>query len=103
VVTMIDVMHHLPSTLRQTFVAAAAARLRPGGRFIYKDMDRRPRWRAAWNTFHDLVLARERVRLEPSENVRVWAVEAGLRQVASKRYVACGLYGHELLVFERMG
>jgi len=102
VVTMIDVMHHLPAPLRRLFVEAAAARLRPGGRFIYKDMDRRPRWRAAWNALHDLVLARERVRLEPSENVQAWASEVGMKQVASVRYSACGVYGHELLVFERV-
>jgi len=101
VVTMIDVMHHLPSPLRREFVEAAAARLRPGGRFVYKDMDLRPRWRAAWNSVHDLLLARERVRLEPSSNVQAWALGAGLRQVHGSRYVACALYGHELLVFEK--
>jgi 2-polyprenyl-3-methyl-5-hydroxy-6-metoxy-1,4-benzoquinol methylase len=101
VVTMIDVMHHLPQEIRQTFVEAAAARLAPGGRFVYKDMDKRPGWRALWNNLHDLLLAREWVRLEPSANVRNWALNAGLRQVSGLRYSACGLYGHELLVFER--
>lgn len=70
VVTMIDVMHHLPQEIRQAFVEAAAARLAPGGRFVYKDMDKRPVWRALWNNLHDLLLAREWVRLEPSANVR---------------------------------
>jgi 2-polyprenyl-3-methyl-5-hydroxy-6-metoxy-1,4-benzoquinol methylase len=101
VVTMIDVMHHLPPTLRRSFIEAAASRLQPGGRLVYKDMDLKPRWRAAWNNVHDLLLAREWVRLEPSRNVQAWATAAGLRPLEVSRYTASVLYGHELLVFER--
>lgn len=100
-VTMIDVMHHLPQGPRQAFVLQATQRLRPGGRFVYKDMDQRPAWRAAWNNVHDLLLAREWVRLEPSVHVRSWAEAAGLAIVHQRRYSACGLYGHELMVFEK--
>jgi 2-polyprenyl-3-methyl-5-hydroxy-6-metoxy-1,4-benzoquinol methylase len=101
VVTMIDVMHHLPPSVRHTFINAAAQRLRSGGRLVYKDMDSRPKWRAAWNCLHDLLLAREWVQLEPSSQVRNWALGAGLRPLHAARYSACGLYGHELMVFEK--
>jgi len=101
VVTMIDVMHHLPAALRRSFIEAAASRLRSGGRLVYKDMDMKPRWRAAWNNVHDLLLAREWVRLEPSGNVHAWATSAGLRPLEIRRYAASMLYGHELLVFEK--
>lgn len=100
-VTMIDVMHHLPHDLRPFFVKAVAQRLRPGGRFVYKDMDRRPAWRAAWNQLHDMLLAREWVSLEPSARVRSWAEAVGLVLIHERRCSACGLYGHELMVFER--
>jgi 2-polyprenyl-3-methyl-5-hydroxy-6-metoxy-1,4-benzoquinol methylase len=101
VVSMVDVLHHVPKPLRQTFVMEAMARVAPGGIFLYKDMADRPWWRVAWNALHDLVLARQRVHTEPVENVMRWGIALGLEPRPVQAYVACGLYGHELLVFDR--
>jgi 2-polyprenyl-3-methyl-5-hydroxy-6-metoxy-1,4-benzoquinol methylase len=100
-VTMIDVLHHVPKPIREQFITQALQRVAPGGRFVFKDMAARPWWRASWNMFHDIVLARQLVHVEPAANVIAWAAQAGFRPQSMRAYVACGLYGHELLVFER--
>ena len=46
VVTMIDVMHHIPVDEQRATVKLLASYVRPGGVLLYKDMVRRPRWRA---------------------------------------------------------
>jgi SAM-dependent methyltransferase len=100
-VTMIDVLHHLPGGLRQAFVHKALERTAANGRFVFKDMALVPAWRAAWNSLHDLALARQLVRIEPLDNVIRWAAQCGFHPSRQEAYVACALYGHELVVFER--
>ena len=101
VVLMVDVLHHVPRPLRRPMIEAALARVGAGGRFIYKDMCRRPVPRRLWNQVHDLLLARQVVFVEPIEHVLGWAAAAGFVSMASERYVGAGLYGHELEVLQR--
>src|SRR5579864_2231784 len=54
VVSMIDVMHHVTPVGQRRFFAQAARHVAPGGALLYKDMCRRPAWRAAPNRLHDL-------------------------------------------------
>ena len=69
VVLIVDVMHHVPPAVQATFLQQVGQRVRPGGFLIYKDMCRRPRWRATMNRLHDLVVARQWVRYFPVEQV----------------------------------
>ena len=101
IVSMVDVMHHLPLELRRRFVHEALARVKPGGTFLFKDMCSQPRWRVAWNALHDLILARQWVTVEPIANVIAWASEAGFEPVHTDSYVATVVYGHELVIFRR--
>jgi SAM-dependent methyltransferase len=100
-VTMIDVLHHVPKKLRRKFVLTALDRVANGGRFVYKDMTSSPWWRVAWNAFHDLLLARQLVHVEPIASVVEWAASAGFQPTHTEAYSACAVYGHELVVFER--
>jgi len=101
VVTMIDVLHHVPRAYRPEFMQQAFKRVGENGRLVFKDMSSRPWWRVAWNAFHDLVLARQLVHVEELPNVIRWAANEGFVPVKTSSYVACALYGHELLIFER--
>ena len=47
VVTVVDVLHHVPDQHKAAFVAALCEVVPAGGRLIVKDMVVRPRWRAA--------------------------------------------------------
>lgn len=99
-VSMIDVIHHVPKMARRTFVQAALARVEKNGCFLYKDMCSKPLWRVAWNAFHDLVLARQLVHVEPLENIIAWAREVGFEPIKTDSYSGC-FYGHELMVMRR--
>lgn len=100
VVAIVDVMHHVPPAAQRSVIESAAARLRPGGRLIYKDMVRRPRWRAAMNRLHDLVMARQWIHYAAIADVERWAADAGLA-VVERAAASRWWYGHELRVFER--
>ncbi len=99
VVTIVDVMHHVPGGIRRGMIRNAAARLRVGGKLIYKDMSARS-WRSVCNTVHDLAVARELVRYTPVGMVEAWAGESGLGRVHAEDFEVLW-YGHELRVFQR--
>ncbi len=100
VVSLIDVMHHVPRSEQQAFLTAAAARVGAGGLLIYKDMAERPLWRALANRLHDLVLARQWINYVSRDDARAWATAAGLVAVTEEAF-AVGPYAHELMVFAR--
>lgn len=99
VVSIIDVLHHVPPDAWADVLNEAVAHLRPGGLLLYKDMCRRPRWRALANRLHDLALARQWINYVPIEQVDAWARRAGLEMIASDRLNRLW-YGHELRVFK---
>ena len=100
VVSLIDVMHHVPSEAQQNVIKNAIQRVKPGGKFIYKDMCRRPLWRALANRIHDLLLAKEWINYADVSDVINWATSGGL-QVGHKSTINQLWYGHELVVFDR--
>lgn len=99
-VSIIDVMHHVPPDARADFLERTTEVLRPGGLVIYKDMAQRPAFYAFMNQMHDLVMAREWIRLEPIANVERWAEAAGLRLRDSGTYRRAW-YAHELRVWQK--
>ena len=100
VVAMIDVMHHIPPAAQRAVFQEALSHVAPGGVLIYKDMCRRPLWRAGMNRLHDLVVARQWIHYLPIEHVDRWAAAAGM---ATERADAINRlwYGHELRVLRR--
>ena len=99
VVTIVDVMHHVPQAIRRGMIRQAAAKLRPGGKVIYKDMAARS-WRSVFNTMHDLAVTRELVRYTPVGAVEQWASGAGLRLERAEDFDVLW-YGHEMRVFSK--
>lgn len=100
VVTMIDVLHHIPEALRPAAIAAAARRTAPGGVFIYKDMTDRPGWRRFAHTLDDLVFSRELVRQVRQGEAETWAAQSGLA-LEHAEYIPRLVYGHQLRVFRK--
>jgi 2-polyprenyl-3-methyl-5-hydroxy-6-metoxy-1,4-benzoquinol methylase len=100
VVSMIDVLHHIPPPLQRTVILSALSHVRPGGLFVYKDMVSRPLWRALANRLHDLVMARQIIHYCSIAEVSAWVRSASfeLAQVGS-----CNMlwYGHEWIVARR--
>jgi len=55
-VLMIDVLHHLPDPAKQQLLTTVAARLRPNGHLIIKDITRRPAWKMAFTWLLDVAM-----------------------------------------------
>jgi 2-polyprenyl-3-methyl-5-hydroxy-6-metoxy-1,4-benzoquinol methylase len=100
VVVMIDVLHHIPPIRQKDAIYAAARRVAPGGRLIYKDMTRHPFWRRWANTTHDLLLSRQLVHYVAPDRVVRWALDDGMTLLHAEDY-SCFVYGHQLRVFSR--
>jgi 2-polyprenyl-3-methyl-5-hydroxy-6-metoxy-1,4-benzoquinol methylase len=100
VVTVLDVIHHIPPPHQQAFVAALCAATPAGGRLIIKDMVHRPIWRATANRLHDLVMARQWVHHLQPGIVADWCLQNGMRLVHQTSANTLW-YGHWMLVLDR--
>ncbi len=100
VVSVVDVIHHVPSPHQRSFVASLCDRVPVGGRLIIKDMVSRPYWRALANQMHDLVLARQWVHHVGPDQVDAWVESHGLRRIYNSR-IDRWWYGHWTMVYER--
>lgn len=102
VVSLIDVMHHVQPDKQGALIATAAAHVKQGGMLLYKDMGRRPLWRAWANRLHDLLMVKEWIHYARLEDVVHWARAAGL---ALERQGSMDMlwYRHEWAVFRRPG
>lgn len=98
VVTLLDVMHHIPPEHQRAVLEKALRCVEPGGLVIYKDMALRPWWRAQANRLHDLLIARQWIHYLPLQQALAWAQAAGCT-VVEQRTVNMLWYGHEMVVF----
>ena len=98
VVSLIDVMHHVPPALQEEFLSRALARVKDGGIFLYKDMCPEPFWLAAANRLHDFVVTGERIHYFPVGSLEAALKRAGFQLEASHEVVRLW-YGHQLRVF----
>jgi len=98
VVTLIDVLHHVPPTGQRAFVA----RLREtgAGLALVKDVDPRPRWKRWANALHDFLMTRSRVQPRALVEVAAWMAEDGWRVERAER-VDRLWYSHYLIVARR--
>lgn len=99
VVSIVDVLHHIPRPHKRAVIEEAARHVAPGGRLLYKDMSGAG-LRGLANSLHDLLRAKQWVTYTPTADVESWATAAGLRLVASRDESRLW-YGHQLRVFER--
>jgi 2-polyprenyl-3-methyl-5-hydroxy-6-metoxy-1,4-benzoquinol methylase len=100
-VTMIDVLHHVPTAVQRSFLTLACHKVKAGGKLVYKDISDRRFLYAAMNRVHDLVIAREWSRYVPLATVEQWAAEEGL-QVVSRESRKMLWYDHDLVIFRRL-
>lgn len=99
VVSIVDVLHHVPRNVAPALFKLAMERVKPGGILLYKDIYPGS-WRSVCNRMHDLALARQWINLVPTARVIGWAQDAGFR-LRSTREINTWWYGHVLCVFEK--
>lgn len=100
VVTLCDVLHHVPRHAQDGVLTRCAETLAPGGRLIYKDVHPDGLIRPNASRLHDLVIARERISIPRIADVERVLRAAGLRCLLQRR-INVLWYGHELAVFEK--
>jgi 2-polyprenyl-3-methyl-5-hydroxy-6-metoxy-1,4-benzoquinol methylase len=98
VVSVIDLLHHVPRPQQKAVIHEAAKRVKPGGILLYKDMVTHPRWLAWVAVLHDLIFARQWVSIRPYPSIKSWIVAAGLVERQHTR-ITMYWYGHEMGVF----
>jgi 2-polyprenyl-3-methyl-5-hydroxy-6-metoxy-1,4-benzoquinol methylase len=102
VVSMVDLLHHVPSAERANVILWAANLLKPGGILLIKDIAPGPWWMARASQVHDLLMARELVRFSTPEAIDGWAGLAGCTKALYERVpILC--YAHEIHVYRRRG
>ncbi len=99
VVSIVDVMHHVPPPAQESLIALALDRIRPGGLLLYKDIAGSPAIARWTNRLHDLLSARQWIHYAPSQCVEDWAVKRGARIVRHELHWRLW-YRHELGVFQ---
>jgi 2-polyprenyl-3-methyl-5-hydroxy-6-metoxy-1,4-benzoquinol methylase len=100
VVSLIDVIHHIPSDKQIIFLSNAISRVKPGGIFIYKDMSTKPMFYALINRIHDLILAKQWIHYLSLEKVLEVFNKEGFSLIQSEDILK-GCYHHNLLVFKK--
>lgn len=99
-VCLVDVMHHVQKPHRITLLETIHNTISGGGILVYKDMGRKPYWRAMANQLHDLLRAGEWIEHEPVENVHSWFMERGYKNL-SELDITKLVYAHELRVYQK--
>jgi 2-polyprenyl-3-methyl-5-hydroxy-6-metoxy-1,4-benzoquinol methylase len=100
VVALVDVLHHIPVKERESAFLSAAARVKPGGLLLYKDMAQRPWLPALMNRLHDLIVARQWITYIPVSHVEKWAARNELTLLHAEE-ISRLWYRHQLRVFKR--
>lgn len=101
VVSIIDVLHHIPPAHQHQVIVEAVAHVAPGGLFLYKDMIDST-FRAWWNRFHDIVVARQWIHYRPIAEVATWVTAQGA-ELVERGERNLGLYGHQWIVARKPG
>lgn len=100
VVSLIDVMHHVQPEEQEALLKTAARHVAPGGILLYKDMARRPLWRAWANRLHDLLSAGDWIHYVAIEEIVGWGRKYDLR-VEHMGATNMLWYAHEWCVLRR--
>ena len=100
VITLCDVLHHVPKEAQAALLRDCAAALAPGGRFIYKDVYPEGLFRPSVSRLHDLVIARQIIHIPRFNQVLTTLENAGLSLLHHARHNTLA-YGHELAAFHK--
>jgi len=81
VITVVDVLHHIPSNdLQKKLLKSFYSVLSEGGRLIVKDVDTKPFWKYLFNLIHDYLMTKgEPVLYQDQKTIKNLLKEAGFK------------------------
>jgi cyclopropane fatty-acyl-phospholipid synthase-like methyltransferase len=100
VVSLVDVLHHIPPAHQRSVFNRATESVKAGGMLLYKDMANHPVFHASMNRLHDLLLARQWIHYVPISRVDQWARELGFGPTHCET-VSRFWYRHDLRVYRK--
>jgi 2-polyprenyl-3-methyl-5-hydroxy-6-metoxy-1,4-benzoquinol methylase len=100
IVTLVDVLHHIPPAEQITFLERICAGMDGGAKLVVLDINAARRLPALCNQLHDLLLARQWVHPMRPERVAAALAAAGAR-VAAPVFTDTLWYSHYLIVAEK--
>jgi len=83
VITVVDVLHHVPPGEQRAFVKRLCGVRAP--RVLLKDLDPRPCWKAWMNALHDFLMTGRRVYPRAMRDVVAWLEADGFRVTRAER------------------
>jgi 2-polyprenyl-3-methyl-5-hydroxy-6-metoxy-1,4-benzoquinol methylase len=100
IVTLCDVLHHLPDETKVTLLKEVAGRMRPGAALIVADIDAGARFGYWMNQLHDLIVSKEWVAPVPAHVAHELIGGTGMTILQQER-VRSIWYAHYLIVAEK--
>jgi 2-polyprenyl-3-methyl-5-hydroxy-6-metoxy-1,4-benzoquinol methylase len=100
VVSLVDLLHHVPPAHQKSVVERATKKVKPGGVLLYKDMANQPAFHASMNRLHDLLVARQWIHYLPIRCVDDWTAQFGL-VLAHAEAISRLWYRHELRIYRK--
>lgn len=86
VISMIDVIHHVPPDGQLALLDHICRHAAPGARLIIKDLDPRPRWRALANRITDWLSTRSRVHYRSMGDVAAFLTANGFTVLQAEKW-----------------
>ena len=102
IVTLCDVLHHLPDPVKVTLLNEVARTMRPGAALIVADIDADRRFGYWLNQLHDLIVSKEWVAPLPARAAQELILGNGMT-ILTQKSVRSMWYPHYLIVAEKPG
>lgn len=106
-IVVVDMLYLLPAAGQRSLLEAAAAKVRPGGRLVVKEMSTSPVWKARWNRAQETLSVRVlriteggSMSFVDPEQMAQWLRDAGLRP-SVRRLDRGRLHPHAMVVADR--
>lgn len=99
-VLCIDVFHHVPALQQREFVTRLVSVCAQNSTLIFKDISPFPWWKAAANTIHDFIVAKQCVNYRSEQTVLAWFRSEGLEIIEHIRLDQLW-YSHFLIVAQK--
>lgn len=101
IVTLCDVLHHLPDQTKVTLLNEVARRMRPGAALIVADIDADARFGYWMNQLHDLIVSKEWVAPMSPRLAHELILDTGMT-ILRQESVRSIWYVHYLIVAEKL-
>lgn len=101
-ITMIDLLHHMPTSLQEKLFKNISSQSKKGTFILVKDIEKDYSFKYYWNYFHDKVMTKgDRLYFRTDKSFKKLFKSNGLKLVIRKRLKTTAPYPHILYLLEK--